>query len=123
MPPSVMETRYSDYIRSNDTRKLINGTKFYKAVDLEQLHLYGKKVVCIVLPYEIFDDNGGKITDIVNEKGNSFRLKGPAMIHFIDEIPEWYFRCGEFLIEDYECPFEEFGQYFTVARTKGRKDT
>lgn len=111
MKETTVKEKYEQYLSAADKTKVVNNTTFYKAVDIEFLKLQGKDTISIVLPYIIFKDNAGSKL-IMNEDGTIFKLKGPAFIRFIDEIPQWYFECGSFLIDEFDCSLEAVGEYF-----------
>ena len=112
---STVEIKYEEYLRADDTIKEINGEMYYKAVYIDRFNL-GKMgpIIDIVLPYCMFEQPSKCIE---NEKGERFKLYGPEMIRFIDGIPEWYFKCGSYMIKEneYDHQLVDIGQYF-IAR-------
>ncbi len=109
----TVEEQYEEYKNAPDKTIVINGVQYFKAVSTEQLTLHGEPVYSLVLPYSMFDRKGNK-NRIVDQHGHIFDLAGPTHIHFIGEIPQWYFECGSFLIRDFDCSETEIGEYFAV---------
>jgi hypothetical protein len=113
---SIIAELYEKYKKTDDTVKVLHGEKFYKAISVEKYDMTGiGPVINIVLPYCMFNGSAARI--IENESGKSFKLYGPVFLRFRNEIPEWYFECGSFMIKesDYDSPLNEIGQYF-IAR-------
>lgn len=111
---SIIEREYEKYLKANDTVKIINGEKFYKAVWIGRFKLTGLGPITeIVLPYYMFKASHGS-NMIENEKGEFFQLHGAAFLSFRGRIPEWYLKCGNYYIEElaYDYDFTDIGEFF-----------
>lgn len=111
---STVEIKYEEYLQADDTIKEIDGEMYYKPVYIDRFNLNKiGPIISIVLPYSMFEQNSKCIE---NEKGERFKLYGPEMIRFIKGIPEWYLKCGRFMIKEseYDHPLVDIGQYFIV---------
>ena len=109
---SVMERKYNEYLNSSDRTKIIDGMTYYKAVNIDVLTIGDEKCYEICLDYEMFGRKPIKF--VKDEYGNVLRLSPPAFFRFIGDIPEWYMKCGVFLIKRSEIK-GTIGKFFTVV--------
>ncbi len=112
MVKSEMEKLYEAYLRSDDTVRIQDGKRYYRALTVDELTFKGHKNVIITLPYTMFEGSTHKT--IKNLDGKEFTLEGPAMIRFqLPGIPRWYLECGEYMIKNHTK--EEVGTFFRLA--------
>ena len=112
-----MERVYQDYIRAGYKKKEKDGQVYYKAVWIEEIHMKNLHLNAIYLPYEMLKKVKVPIR-IMNENDEIYELEGPAHIRFIDDIPEWYLKCGMFTTKE-----TINGSYFRLDECSGDEDT
>ena len=94
----TVQEKYEEYLKLSDKTKEIDNIVYYKAVYIDFLKVQNKRIGCIVLPYSIFEGRKGPFL-IINDAGTVFEFKGIEHIRFIDGVPEWYLKCGTFIID------------------------
>lgn len=109
---SLMERKYNEYLNSSDRTKVIDGVTYYKAVNVDVFTIRNEKCYSICLANDMFGRE--PIKSIKDEYGNILQLGSPAFFRFIGDIPEWYMRCGVFLIKCSEIK-GTIGKFFTVV--------
>ena len=109
---SLMERKYNEYLNSSDRTKVIDGVTYYKALNIDVLKIRDEKCYELCLACEMFGQE--PIKSVKDEYGNVLRLSPPALFRFRGDIPEWYMRCGVFLIKRSEIK-GTIGKFFTVV--------
>ena len=98
MSEITMESLFKSYMESEDRVLIINGRKYYKAVDINIFKGEPFKGTPLVfLPFEMFEHKP-HTHYVLSNTGVLFRIKGPSHYRFSNEIPDWYFKCGSFLL-------------------------